>query len=418
MADAQTNRLLWGAALGMVAFAGWTAWTRLGPASTPATPALPETAHAAALPAPRVADTRTDWLRAHFAFPLAAQGTPPADWTPVEADLSSATCGACHVAQYADWQTSWHAGAMGPGVMGQLVDWDHTQDGLVDQCQTCHAPLAEQDPRVDGSANPVYQAALRSEGVSCASCHVRAWTRYGPPVEAPVADAPHDGFVARDEYRDAGFCTACHDFKPGQKSLEGKLLQETWSEWAVSRYAEEGVSCQDCHMPEGRHLWKGIHDPDMVRSALTATLSADATAPGGYILSVTNSGAGHRLPTYTTPQLTLVVEQLGADGTVLPGSAQEGAIARRVKPDLTTELFDTRLLPGESHVLTYRVPRQPGAVSVRARIACWPDEAYRRFYEIKLRDPAYGPLGRAQIEEALARSVASRFAVWETTLAY
>lgn len=416
MSATLTNRLLWGAALGMVAFAGWTAWDRLGPAPAPPAPALPESAHAPALGAPSVPDGRTDWLLGHFGFPLAPQGAPPADWTPVEADLSAATCGGCHVAQYEDWKASWHAGAMGPGVMGQLVDWDGGQDGLVDQCQTCHAPLAEQDPRVADAENPHFQAPLREQAVSCAACHVRAWTRFGPAKESPMADAPHDGFVARAEFTDAAFCTACHDFKPTQKRLEGKLLQETWLEWAQSRYAAEGVSCQNCHMPDRRHLWKGVHDPEMVAAAFTATLTADPTRPGAATLTVTNTGAGHRLPTYTTPQLTLVVEQVDAAGKALPGTAQEGAVARRLKPDLSTELFDTRLLPGESHTLRYDLPLRAEAHALRARVECWPDEAYRRFYEIKLRDPAYAPKGRAQIEAALANSVASRFVAWTDDL--
>lgn len=416
------NRLLWGAALGMVAFAAWTAWERLRPAPRRTSrPALAESRHAPPLDTLPVRAPERDaaWIQAHFAFPLAPQGTPPPGWSPVEASLDPAMCGACHPQQYAEWRTSWHANGMGPGVMGQLVDWDGTDDRTVDQCQSCHAPLAEQDPRRDGAPNPVYDPALRDDGLSCAGCHVRGWTRYGPPRRegaVPIANAPHGGFVAREEFRDSRFCEPCHDFRPGQKALEGKLLQETWQEWARTEYAAQGVDCQDCHMKEGSHLWRGVHDPEMVRSGLTATMRAELAE--GMVrgdLTVTNTGTGHRMPTYTTPQLTLVLEQVDAAGEPLPGTRAEGAIARHVKPNLTEEYLDTRLLPGESHRVDYHRPRAPGAVALRARVECWPDEAYRRFYEIKLKDPSYGPKGRAQIEAALANSLSSRFLVWEET---
>lgn len=383
-----------------------------------------ESSHAPALAtiAATVEKPELPWLDAHFAFPLPPQGEPPAGWTPAELDLSAATCGACHAQQYADWKESWHAGGMGPGVMGQLVDWDGgdqpgADDALVTQCQTCHAPLAEQHPRRDGADNPVYTAALRAEGLSCAGCHVRAWQRTGPPrAEGVLAveDPPHGGFEARTEYQDARFCAPCHDFKDGQKALEGKLVQETWAEWARTDYARDGVTCQDCHMPERRHLWKGVHDRDMVASGMT--VESDAQLGGAGVvasLTVRNTGAGHRMPTYTTPQLTLVVEQVDAAGAALPGTTQQRAIARYLKPNLSEEYFDTRLLPGEALTLAYDAPRAPGAVAVVARVECWPDEAYRRFYEIKLKKADYAPKGRAQIEEALRRSIASRFVVTE-----
>lgn len=421
MASTLVNRMLWGAALGMVAFAGWTAWQRLAPRAPAPAPALPETAHAAPLSTLPVKAPPVDatWIDAHFRAPVPAQGPAPAGWSAIEVDLRPEACGACHVAQYEDWKASWHALGMGPGVMGQLVDWDGVDDRTVQQCQSCHAPLAEQHPRLDGADNPLYQPELRDDGLTCAGCHVRGWTRLGPPKPdgtPPIEGAPHGGFVAREEFRDSRFCEPCHDFRPHQKALEGKLLQETWQEWARTDHAARGETCQSCHMPGGRHTWKGIHDPDMVKQAFTAALELDGHGDRlTGALRVTNTGAAHRLPTYTTPQLTLTVEQVDAAGQPLPGTRAEGAIARHLKPNLTVEYYDTRLLPGETHTVGYDHPRAPAAVAVRARVEVWPDEAYRRFYEIKLKNPDYGPKGRAQIEAALAASVASRFVAWEET---
>ena len=98
-------------------------------------------------------------------------------------------------------------------------------------------------------------------------------------------------------------------------------------------------------MPQGRHLWKGIHDPDMVRSGLSveAELTGTTDADGFWAwvwntqqltasLTATNIGAGHRLPTYTTPEIHLIMEQLNADGSPIEGTRQQTTIARRMKP--------------------------------------------------------------------------------------
>lgn len=367
-------------------------------------------------------DGQSPWLAQHFpGLPLPAQGEAPAEWSELERSLDPASCGACHAKQYAEWKDSWHAHAMGPGMVGQLVDMDKPKQ--LRACQSCHAPLEEQQPVLaDGTANPVAQEALRSTGVSCAACHVRGHTRSGPPKpDGSTATEPHGGFVAQAEFQDAEFCRTCHDFKPGQKGLNDKLFQETYAEWRHTEYAAQGVTCQSCHMPEGSHSFKGVHDPDMVRRAFTA--EAQLTEPGDGLLTpmtatlqVTNTGAGHRFPTYTTPVVALVVEQLDAAGQVLEGTRQEGYVARKLKPDLTEERFDTRLMPGESFALLYSASRHGDAVSVRARVEVWPDEAYRINYEIWLRKPETRPNGAEMLREAMQSATDSRFVAWEQTL--
>ncbi|MCB1891064.1 MAG: hypothetical protein KDF48_02500, partial [Rhodocyclaceae bacterium] len=68
------------------------------------------------------ADDVAAFLDRHWQSPLPAQGAAPAHFTPQEAALDPAACGACHVQQYEDWRGAMHARAMGPGVLGQLVD--------------------------------------------------------------------------------------------------------------------------------------------------------------------------------------------------------------------------------------------------------------------------------------------------------
>src|SRR5213594_4383003 len=115
------------------------------------------------------AETIQEFLGRHWRQPLVPQGPPPARFSPLEASLRPEACGSCHPAQLADWTTSLHARSMGPGLVGQLVEMLESDPGSALGCLTCHAPLAEQAPRVaDGArarANPVYDGTLGPRGL-------------------------------------------------------------------------------------------------------------------------------------------------------------------------------------------------------------------------------------------------------------
>ena len=71
-------------------------------------------------------------------------------------------------------------------------------------------------------------------------------------------------------------------------------------------------------MPDRRHLWRGIHDRDMVRSGLAITLRADKARyrPGDLLhatLVIATPGVGHAFPTYVTPQVRVRAELVDAD---------------------------------------------------------------------------------------------------------
>src|SRR5439155_390351 len=129
------------------------------------------------------AESVESFVARHWRVPLAAQGPPPARFTPLEASLAPEACGTCHPAQLADWRTSTHAAAMGPGVAGQLAELLVREPAAALACQNCHAPLAEQAPLVPGALarNPAFDPALRARGIPCAACHVRGHERFGPP---------------------------------------------------------------------------------------------------------------------------------------------------------------------------------------------------------------------------------------------
>jgi hypothetical protein len=73
-----------------------------------------------------------------------------------------------------------------------------------------------------------------------------------------------------------------------------------------------GLVCQNCHMPDRRHHWRGIHDPDMVRSGLSVRHSVDAQ---GGRFEITNTGVGHAFPTYVTPKVIMHAVALDSAGS-------------------------------------------------------------------------------------------------------
>lgn len=362
-----------------------------------------------------------EFIARHWRTPLAPQGPAPARFSPLEASLEPEACGTCHPAQYADWRTSLHAASFGPGVAGQHAELLAADPAAAIACQDCHAPLAEQKSLAPGDgrfvANPVYQPALRARGVVCAACHVRGNERFAPPprdggraTTAPGAFPPHNGVTRSPAFLRSEFCRGCHQFAPGALALEGTLVQNTYEEWRASRFARAGKQCQDCHMPDRRHRWRGIHDEAMVRSGVT--IDADAT-PETITLRVRNTGVGHAFPTYVTPLVVLRADTLEADRTPVAGARVERLIGRRVTLDLTRQLDDTRLPPDAETTLAYARPRAPR--SARLSVVVYPDAFYTEFFETLLRQGA--GRGEAQIREALAAARRSAFTLFARDVA-
>jgi len=168
-------------------------------------------------------------------------------------------------------------------------------------------------------------------------------------------------------------------------------------------------------MPDRRHMWRGIHDADMVRSGLTVSVIDDA-APVGSIsarLVVENTRVGHRFPTYVTPIVVLRAELVDETGRNIAGTREERRIGREVTLDLERELADTRLAPGERAELAYARAYE-GAAAARFSVIVFPDAFYTAFYDTLLRQGAGA--GEAQIRAALEEARGSAFVVYETTI--
>lgn len=338
------------------------------------------------------------FLDGHWDFPLEPQGPAPAGLGPREAALGAESCGSCHVQQHADWQTSRHSETMNAGIRWQFHVFSQADSN---KCMDCHAPLAEQKalaardmgwPNAPDTDPPAHiPPNLHREGLTCAACHVREHERMGPVHRTGLSGdedgLPHGGFRVREEFSQSQFCAACHQFPEDGPRLNGKLRQDTQAQWEQSRFAEQGVTCQTCHMPERRHLWRGISDPDTLRSAMAVELEEVGRDAEGVDLRlrIENVGAGHHLPTYMVPRIDVRLVRVGPSGEVLE-EVFAYPIQWKSSVDLATEAYDHRIPAGEAVVRDLRVARPaPADASLELRVDVAPKEFYERMYHDMLR---------------------------------
>jgi mono/diheme cytochrome c family protein len=341
---------------------------------------------------------------------IAAQGPPPEALPPAAASLSAAQCGRCHPRQLATWKQSLHAQTASPGTLGQFVG---ASASFVASCSRCHMPLAEQRPGAEG-----FGAALQAEGVNCASCHVRSWTRRGPPrAGSKLLGTPSYPLVEDAAYERSDFCLPCHQLRPDDL-VAGRPLLDTYREWLEGPYMRRGIQCQHCHMPEREHTFRGAHDAETVRQGLD--LAVTATRQGGAVVatvSLRNVGAGHFLPTTPTPAGTLEVTLVDGAGRPVAAAVRQRIGRHIVYQSGWKQLEDTRIPPGESLTLS---PRFTGAgvgkaTAVRVVLSWRPDDYYEGFYQ-RLLAGRLAPEAKRLIEAALARAQKSPFVVFERTV--
>lgn len=361
-----------------------------------------------------------------FGHVVPLQGPPPPSLAPAEASLSSLRCGRCHAAQVQQWQGSIHAAAGSPGLLAQTNRLD---GAAAESCLRCHAPLGEQQDRVRPAqrggdaadrtyaANPAFDAALQREGLTCAACHLRGWTRLGPRgLAASLLAAP--GYPRRELpiYERADLCLPCHQLPP-RVAVAGRPLLDTYREWLLGPYMPRGIQCQHCHMPNREHTWKGVHDPATFRQGIAVVAVAARTSDGVTARArITNVGAGHYLPTTPTPAAWLRIELVDDRGAAIPGAAIERRIGRALefRGGAFVEREDTRIAPGASLELAqgWRGAAVARAAVARVTVRVRPDDYYEGLYRRRLAERLDADT-RAMFEAALARAEASPYVAYQ-----
>jgi hypothetical protein len=316
--------------------------------------------------------------------------------------------------------------------MGQTMELIQASPRTALLCYSCHAPLTEQQEKIQAKSgsrprfkkNPTFLASLQPKGLICSGCHVRGHQFFGPPKRdgslgnsRPASELPHGGAIRTPAFERAEFCKGCHQFEPDGYALNGKLLENTYNEWLEGPYGREGKTCQGCHMPDRQHLWRGIHDREMVKQGVTIrlTLGKERYRVGEGVqamLTVTNSGVGHYFPTYVTPKIIIEVELVDGAGTSVPGSLQKEWIGREATLDLTKELFDTRIPPGETHTFRYVRTIDRLGLKLKASVVVAPDDFYVRFFEAIL-PKARTKQARTWLQQAIGEARGSSFILFE-----
>ena len=252
---------------------------------------------------------------------------------PNQGSLSARACAACHQAVYDDWQTTRHR-----------VAWDNVVflDGLgrepLPRCVHCHAPLLEQQREVGPLRGRRFTSpsttGLLHEGITCAVCHVRDGRVLTTRPVTPDAATPMHPITVDKALQDPAFCASCHQFGFSNSDV---LMQGTWSEWRAFNAGGGQGTCQSCHMPGGRHLFRGAWDHDLLRRSLQVTVTT------GRVLELRSIDVGHHFPTGDLFR-HLSVEVAGDDGAFVDVD-RIGRVFGGVGVDKHV-VEDTSLVPG------------------------------------------------------------------------
>lgn len=285
-------------------------------------------------------------------------------------------CGDCHDRMFQEWRGSAHARAASSPTYVAMRAAAAAPDG----CPTCHEPLAA----------PAPGTVAAREGVTCDVCHTiekvdvaDGRAAVSLTVGQPVRRGPF--CELDDHYFHRMGCSPLHETSElcaGCHHLTAPLpIYTSYQEWRASRYAREGVQCQDCHMPaarapiaEGAAERDGIGHHGMMGTgalrggALALTLTAARDGEHVRVTAVvTNRGAGHHLPTdMPDRRLVLRVTLLDASGREVAQAEQlfgrvmrdaSGAPAPYVRAATAGE--DTRIAAGASATRTFRLEAPP-----------------------------------------------------------
>ncbi len=328
-------------------------------------------------------------LRSDYAHAIPFQRVPEG-----LASLKAESCGECHREIYEEWKRSIHAHAYDDPFFQAYWKKDHN----IWVCLNCHTPLENQQPtlikeiprgRVERAVqepNPHFDPEFQIEAVTCAACHVRDGVVLGP-YDDSVAPHPTQYDPA---FRTTQVCYRCHNVISGPAQFYNVGPCGTYAEYEGRYFMQErGYICQTCHMPEvdrpvaeggpirrgRRHLWRGGHDPEMVKRAVAVQVQADPPdpKPGDRVriaLTLINAGAGHKIPT-GDPDRHFTVEFLVQDPQGQVVDRQVDTMGRWILwQPVILEVYDNRLLPlaSQDYTFTFRLPETPQGMTITTRV--------------------------------------------------
>ena len=258
---------------------------------------------------------------------------------------SSDVCSGCHDKISKEFLQSMHSQSfINPVFQAQFFDEvvplaDQSENFFSDarKCIACHAPVAFL--KTKGVHLDREQKDPRNSGVICDFCHSISDFADEKPSNGNYIATPgkhklgpfkcktHWHHVYSELQTKSEFCAICHN----QYNSYGLEIKSTYTEWLNSKYAEEGIQCQDCHMnvlgfltggkpthasgkatqdnltyPPDRsklytHRFPGAYSKSQISGAITLGIEFERKHefPGNKIkieIHVDNSRTGHKMP--------------------------------------------------------------------------------------------------------------------------
>jgi hypothetical protein len=268
-----------------------------------------------------------------------------------EGYTESHVCGTCHTMIHRQWGNSLHASSISdPVFLGVYNEVEKEEDRRF--CLKCHAPTVRVTSDYDFTQD------ITKEGVTCDFCHTIRDVDLGKqepfefalgfvkrgPLESDL-EIGHENLYSEIHLK-AEFCAGCHEVV----NENGFHVMTTYTEWKQGPYAEKGIQCQNCHMPEEfgvpivnpeiartqhnvtAHKFLGGHSQINITTAATLTQVVDkADDHISVVVYVTNAEAGHSLPTgIPSRKVILTVKLLDPRGQELESKE---VVYRRVLVD-------------------------------------------------------------------------------------
>ena len=313
--------------------------------------------------------------------------------------------------------------APGAVVTGEIPGGEgHETSFLTDEgvtCDACHRASEVKTIHAGGGANA---SLVIDEGE----------IRYGP-ITDPVDEATHES-AYREVFTESRFCSGCHTLLHPHNGL---VIENTYAEWAASPLAKAGVDCQDCHMRtveqamavaatrrplpvpgaayDGGEIrdnvyahWfvgansneeetgSGSTHAEMARKRLRSAARLKVLAPDTVaardqdlplVVEVSNTGAGHAIPTSITElrQVWLEVRVADAGGRTIFHS---GAVAENGQVDPEAVMYHAVLVDKDGNVtyLPWRAERMLKEKLIPA------GETVRERYTVPMSADVAGPL--------------------------
>ncbi len=271
-------------------------------------------------------------------------------------------CKGCHAEIYNQWNGSMHSIAyLDPVYLAEEAVASRETKGLTDTyCARCHTPIGVLSGEIP-PIGPGNLSEISKKGIQCDFCHsVNKSTGIGNGAFAVSPDgtkrgpyndskSPYHGSMFSDIHTKAEFCGMCHEVN---HPVTGIPIEETYTEWKEGPY-NSTTQCQDCHMTHGithfeanpgkaseigpgrdhvyTHYFVGgnaavtgvmgseVHQRmaiERLKSAATLELViAEKDSEAEVMVKVTNSGAGHKLPTGLTEAREVWIEVVATDAT-------------------------------------------------------------------------------------------------------